>query len=73
MIVETGPPFIFLFYFFLQWTLNWAGNGWTFQNQNTGTYLGIQGSPANLTPVVAVENAMIWDIWRDDVDSNTFR
>ena len=58
---------------FLQWTMGWTGSGWSFRNENTNTYLGIQGDPANGTPVVAVDSPFTWDIWRDETNPNTFR
>jgi len=55
------------------WTLNWVGNGWTFRNVNTGTYLGIQGTPADGLPLVAVSTPFVWDIWPDAVNATTYR
>jgi hypothetical protein len=56
-----------------KWTMNWVGNGWTFQNQNTQTYLGIEGTPADGLPLVAVSTPFTWHIWRDETNSSTYR
>lgn len=55
------------------WTLGWVGNGWTFRNANSGTYLGIQGTPADGLALAAVTTAFVWDIWPDAVVSNAYR
>lgn len=61
-----------LILFFLQWTLNWTGTGWTFRSVSAGSYLGISGTPADGLAVEAVTTAFEWDIWRA-TDPNTFR
>ena len=53
--------------------MNWTGNGWTFRNVRTGTYLAINGSAADGTALVANNTAAEWHIWRDDANQNTFR
>ena len=56
--------------------MNWAGNGWTFQNEYSNTYLGILGNSSHLGDgnlTIAVADPFVWDIWRDEVNPNTFR
>ena len=53
--------------------MNWLGNGWSFQNAYTGSYLGVQGNVSNGLPIVAVNSPFTWHIWRDDVNPNNFR
>ncbi|KDR71604.1 hypothetical protein GALMADRAFT_102607 [Galerina marginata CBS 339.88] len=56
-----------------QWTLTWTGSAWTFRSVWTGTYLSIDGSPADGTRLVASSTPFNWHIWRDESNPNTFR
>jgi len=58
---------------FPQWTLNWTGKSWTFRSAATGTYLGIEGTPSDGLPIVAVSTPFEWHIWRDSANPDTFR
>lgn len=56
-----------------KWTTLWNGGGWYFQNVQTGTYLGIAGTPddgQNLTVSTTPTN---WDIWHDSVNETNYR
>jgi hypothetical protein len=49
---------------FLQWQAIQDSNGqWTFNDVNDGVYMGYQGSPSDLTPIVGVDNPMPFDVW----------
>jgi hypothetical protein len=56
-----------------QWTLNWTNIGWTFRSRATGLYIGLDGSPADGTRLVAVTTPVGWDIWHDEVNPSTYR
>ncbi|KAF9530784.1 hypothetical protein CPB83DRAFT_892417 [Crepidotus variabilis] len=56
-----------------KWVLNWTGNAWNIKNNYTGTYLSIDGSPADGTRLVAAPAPFAWHIWRDANNTNTFR
>jgi hypothetical protein len=59
---------------FLQWILNWTGDSWTFRNQYSGGYLGINSSsPADGVPLIAQSSPFNWDIWPDAINPNAYR
>nr|AEE98237.1 ricin B-like lectin [Macrolepiota procera] len=56
-----------------QWTFNWTGKAWTLRSASSGSYLGIEGTPAGGTRLVAVNDPFEWHIWRDEANENAFR
>lgn len=53
--------------------MNWTGRSWTLRSNYTGTYLGLDGVPADGTRLVASPTPFEWHIWRDQANPNTFR
>jgi hypothetical protein len=57
----------------LQWTFENNGSGWTIKSAGSGKFIGIEGDANDGTPLVAVDNAFVWDIWPDERDNSHFR
>jgi len=56
-----------------QWTFQDTGSGWTIKAASSGLYLGVEVTPANNAPLVAVSSPFKWDIWHDNVDNSSYR
>ncbi|MEU1409685.1 RICIN domain-containing protein [Streptomyces sp. NPDC005728] len=48
-------------------------DGWYLRNVGSSTYLGIEVSPGDGTPVIAVDHQYPWDIRPDEEDQGTYR
>lgn len=58
---------------YLQWTFEQQGAQWAIKSSGSGKYIGIEGPPENGTPLVAVDNTVLWDIWPDERDNSHLR
>jgi len=58
---------------YLQWTFENNGSGWTIKSAGSGKYIGIEGDADDGTPLIAVDNPYVWDIWPDERDNSHFR
>jgi len=47
--------------------------GLTIKSAGSGKYIGIEGNAEDGTPLVAVDNAYVWNIWPDERDNSHFR
>jgi len=56
-----------------QWTFENTGSGWTIRSAGSGKYIGIEGDPNDGTPLIAVDEPVVWDIWPDERDNSHFR
>ena len=59
--------------FCLQWTFENNGSGWTIKSAGSGKYIGIESGADDGTPLVAVDDPFVWDIWPDERDASHFR
>ncbi|KAL1662849.1 hypothetical protein GGF50DRAFT_58061 [Schizophyllum commune] len=58
----------------LQWTLDWAGDGWNFRSLSTGKYISLGGADAaNGARLVAVTDPFTWHIWTDEEVEGAYR
>lgn len=57
----------------LQWTLEWAGNGWHFKSAETGQYLAPAGTASDGTKIIVQSTPFLWHIWPDTADPTYHR
>ncbi|KAL1674246.1 hypothetical protein EV122DRAFT_293580 [Schizophyllum commune] len=58
----------------LQWTLDWAGDGWNFRSLSTGKYISLGGADAaNGARLVAETDPFTWHIWTDEEVEGAYR
>lgn len=58
----------------LQWTLDWAGDGWNFRSLSTGKYISLGGADAaNGARLVAETDPFTWHIWTDEQVEGAYR
>jgi hypothetical protein len=57
----------------LQWTFDNTDSGWTIKSAGSGKYIGIEGDPNDGTPLIAVDEPVVWNIWPDERDKSHFR
>lgn len=57
----------------IQWIFEQQGCQWVIRSAGSGAYLGVEGSPEDGKPVVALEYPYAFDIWPDEHDNSVYR
>ena len=59
---------------YIQWTVDWAGDGWNFRSLSTGKYISLGGAEAaNGARLVAETDPFTWHIWTDEEVEGAYR